>query len=80
MKVGRKRTDIDYDFIIIHNRVKNGFMTVEDACKELQMTTATFYRLKRRVEAHQVITDQLKAWSIDDEEIDRFLEEVDKLL
>lgn len=79
-KAGRKKTKLDFNFILVYNRVKNGQMTVEQACDDLMTTPSTFYRLKRTLEVHQLIVDQLKAWEIDDEEIERFMEEVDELL
>ena len=79
-KAGRKKTEIDFNFILVYNRVKNGQMTVEEACDDLMTTPSTFYRLKRRVEVHEYIVDKLKSLEIDDEEIDRFVEGVDELL
>ena len=79
-KAGRKKTEIDFNFVLVYNRVKNGQMTVEQACEDLMTTPSTFYRLKRRLDVHQLIVDQLKEWHIDDEVIEQFMEEVDELL
>ena len=68
-KAGRKKIEIDFNFILVYNRVKNGQMTVEEACEDLMTTPSTFYRLKRRLDVHQYIVDKLKALEIDDEDI-----------
>ena len=80
MKVGRKKIILSYDFIVIHNRVKNGLMSIKEACDELQITQATYYRIKRQLEVHHLLVDRLRQLEIEDDAIERIVEEVDELL